>query len=140
MDSGSEPGGILKLRELIEEHPAEIAYDFRIKFGLSVEQISYTVSYGEAVMLVSMLLRDPSSWLQAAVNRWKYPVSPEWMVMANLFDLTMAVNSKNKPKPMDRPWPKKNDGSRIGDTTTLSQDKIREILDDIRTKEENTDG
>lgn len=104
MDSGCQRGGILKLRELIEEHPSEIAYDFRSRFGLSVLDIGNGVTWLEATYLVAILLRDPTSWLQAAVNEWEYPVSREWMVAAHSYDLLHAVNSKNKPKPYPTPW------------------------------------
>lgn len=43
--------------------------------------------------------------LQAAKNGWKHPVSYEWMLAAELFDLTTAINSKKKVKPFTRPWP-----------------------------------
>lgn len=72
--------------------------------------------------------------LQAAYNGWKYPVSFEWMVLADLIDLTIAVNSKNgKGKPIDRPWPKPN-SSRIG-KTNLSRDEVIAQLDRMNPKE-----
>lgn len=49
-------------------------------------------------------MRNPESWLQAAANGWKHPVDHNWMVLAELFDLTLRANSKNKPKPLPRPW------------------------------------
>ena len=63
----------------MEAHPAEFAYDFRSRFNLSFEAIGSTVSLLEAVYLVAMLLRDPTSWLQAAhralrVLIWRSPV------------------------------------------------------------------
>lgn len=105
MDRRCWRGGSLKLRELIEEHPAELAFDLRTRFGFGIEDIGETVSLREAALLVSVLLRDPSSWLQAAVNDWKFPVSTEWIVAAHTWDLLAAVNSKNKPKPYPTPWP-----------------------------------
>lgn len=104
MDSRCLNGGILKLRELIEEHPSELAYDFRSRFGLSVYEIGNGVTWLEAILLVAVLLRDPTSWIQAAVNDWDFPVSREWIVQAHTYDLLHAVNSKNKPKPYPTPW------------------------------------
>ena len=104
MDSGCTNGGILKLRELIEEHPAEFAYDFRSRFGTSFEAIGNEVSWLEAIYLVAVLLRDPDSWLQAVHNDWDYPVSREWMTLAHTYDLHATVNSKNRPKPYPTPW------------------------------------
>ena len=138
MDAGCKPGGICKLRELIDEHPAELAYDFRTKFGTSFEQIGHGVSLLEACLLVAVLLRDPTSWLQTAVNSWKYPVTPEWMLTAQLVDVTIAVHSKGKTKPIDRPWPS-TDAKRIGGKPIHDQETIRSILDAMRTKED-TDG
>jgi hypothetical protein len=50
-------------------------------------------------------MKDPSSHLQAAVNKWKYPVSHEWIAIVHLFDLFAMANSKKKPKPHPTPWP-----------------------------------
>lgn len=108
MDSGCANGGILKLRELIEEHPAETAYDFRSRFGISYTDIGGDVSWIEAIYLVAVLLRDPSSWLQAAKNEWDFPVSREWLVATHTYDLHAAINSKSKPKPYPTPYPDVN--------------------------------
>lgn len=54
--------------------------------------------------MVAILLRDPTSWLQAAVAEWEFPVSREWIVAAHSYDLQAAVNSKTKPKPYPTPW------------------------------------
>jgi hypothetical protein len=54
------------------------------------------------------LLRDPSSWTQAAKNDWDYPVDRNWMLASQTFDLLAMVNSKKKPKPYPTPWPDAN--------------------------------
>lgn len=105
LDPRGRSGGICKLLEIIEEHPVELAYDFRSKFNLSFEDIGNGVTYKEAIMLVAALLRDTSSWLQAAHAEWDHPVSREWIVLSHVYDLLAAVNSKNKPKPYPTPWP-----------------------------------
>lgn len=87
-------------------------------------------------MLVSVLMRDPTSWTQAAKNGWKHPASFEWMVLAQSFDLLYAVNSKNKTKPLPRPWPDAN-AKRSG-KPAVEESRVREILDAMRPKE--TDG
>lgn len=115
MDTGRTIGGILKLRELIEEHPAEFAYDWRSRFNLGADDIGNSITWLEAVYLVSVLLRDPTSWLQAARNEWSYPVSREWMVQAHSYDLLHAINSKKKPKAYPTPWPDSSK-TRIGKT------------------------
>lgn len=107
MGRRSSSGGILRLLELVEAHPAEIAYDFRSRFNLSYTDIGVKVGWLEAVYLVAVLMKDPSSWLQAAVSEWEFPVSREWIVAVQTFDLHAAVNSK-KPKPYPTPWPNAN--------------------------------
>ena len=65
------------------------------------------MSYAEALRLSQLLARDPSTWLCASVSRWEGPRSTEWLVLADLFDLTHAANSdpKKRPKPYPRPYP-----------------------------------
>lgn len=91
---------------MIEEHPAEAARDFRQKFHLSTAAIGDTVTYGEAALLVSTLMRDPTSWLHSRVARWKHPVSWETMTLYDLHDLLLRANI-SKPadfRPYPRPW------------------------------------
>lgn len=133
LDSGRERGGILKLRELAETHPAELAYDFRTRFNLSFQEIGHTVTWLEAVYLVAVLMRDTSSWLCAAYSDWKYPVTREWIVSAHTYDLHARVNSKQKPRPYPNPFPS-NDVQRTG-KTDKSFAEVRAILDRMNPKE-----
>lgn len=134
MDSGRSCGGIFRLLELHEAHPAEFAYDFRSRFNLSFDDVGESISLLDAILLTAVLLRDPSSWLQAAENRWKFPVSPEWMVAAHTYDLLARVNSKNKPKPYPTPYPA--DGTkRIGSTRTKTRAEVISLLDRMNPKE-----
>jgi len=135
LDSGGRHGGSIKLLELIEEHPAELAYDFRNRFNLSIDDIGDTVSLREAVLLVAVLLRDTSSWLQAAKNEWQYPVSREWLAQAHTFDLLAMANSGKgkKPKPYPTPFPNKN-VTKTG-KTSRSFDEVKKILEWMNPKE-----
>lgn len=128
MDSGSGSGGIAKLRELIAEHPAELAYDLRERFGLSMFDVGGAVTYGEAVMLVAVLMRDPSSWTCAATSGWNFPVSREWIVAAHTYDLHALANSSKgkKPKPYPTPFPNR-DVKKVG-RTDRSPDEVRGLL------------
>jgi hypothetical protein len=108
VDTRCTTGGICKLRELIEEHPAELAYDFRIRFHLGLDDIGQAIPWLETLYLISVLLRDPSSWLQAARNEWAYPVDRNWILASQTYDLLAMVNSKKKPKPYPTPWPDPN--------------------------------
>ena len=90
----------------------------------------------ETVLLISMLLQQPDSWLHAAVSDWKHPVTPEWVVLAHTYDLLAAVNSKNKPKPYPTPWPA--DGSKkLGGKTTQTRSDVISRLATMNPKEDN---
>lgn len=132
MDAGGrgEPGEIQRLVELIGEHPGAIRYDWRTRFGLPVESIfDGRMSWDEAWDLVTELVRDPTSHLFAAINEWKHPFSSEARVLADLFDLQVAMNTKKgkKPKPYPRPWSKKTQGVR-SQKPTVDQATIRAAL------------
>lgn len=135
MDSGCTCGGICKLRELIEEHPAEIAYDFRHRFNLSFEDIGVSVSWREAILLTSVLVRDPGSWVCAVWSDWDYPVSREWIVSSHVYDLLAAVNSRKgrRPKPYPNPFPSKS-SKRIGKTLKSSRE-VKRLLALMNPKE-----
>lgn len=100
----------------------------RSRFGLSMFDIGDGITYLEAVMLVAVLMRDPSSWLCAAWNEWQYPVSREWIVNAHLYDLTAAVNAAKgrKPKPYPNPFPS-TEKRRFG-KTDKSPDEVKALL------------
>lgn len=58
--------------------------------------------YGEAVRLVGVLAADPSSQIAAALNEWTTPRSPEWLVLADLFDAFVRANyrkTQRYPRP-----------------------------------------
>lgn len=63
--------------------------------------------WGEAWRLTHVLLSDPSSHAAAAVAGWDFPVSREWLVLADVADILTAANSRKgrKPKPYPRPKP-----------------------------------
>ena len=67
------------------------------------------MSYGEAMRLTDVLAQDPSSQVCAAINRWDFPATREWMVLADLWDAA-SPHSYKKPKPYPRPWPRKRTG------------------------------
>ncbi len=92
------------LHSVISEHEAELVYDLR-KLGINPSK----VDFDELVLLVDVLLRDPTSWLHAAVAGWKHPISYEWTVNVATYDLLAQVHSgKRKPKPYPRPWKDSN--------------------------------
>ena len=72
-----------------------------------MDDIGSSVRYGEAVKLTQSLMRDPTSWLHAAVASWDYPLSREGIAILDLLDLQNArtVPKRNQYKPSPRPWP-----------------------------------
>lgn len=125
MDSGRSTGGILRLRELIEEHRPEVAFDFRNRFGISYESIGSDISWTEAILLVSVLIRDPSSWLAAAYSEWEYPVSREWMALAHTYELHSAIAARKSPKPYPAPWSDKK--NQLGKRNQSSKDVLAKL-------------
>jgi hypothetical protein len=134
MDSRFNTGGILWLRELTEKHPAEITADFRSRYNLSIENAGVEYSYREATYLTFMLLKDTSSWLSAAYNKWDYPASKEYLMQLTTFDLLHTVNSKKKPKPLNRPYKTEEEtkkgylNGKVGNTKNIDQNKVRTFL------------
>lgn len=135
MDRRCPRGGIVRLRELIAEHPAEVAYDFRERFGVGISAIGREIPYLEAIYLVAVILRDPASWTQAARAGWDYPVSREWIVASHTYDLLALANSGKgkKPKPYPHPFPSKA-SVRTGQTT-LSHEEVVAVLKKMNPKE-----
>lgn len=133
MDTGRTRGGIVRVLEFAEKHPGEIRADFRTLYNISFDDVGNGVSWLEAIYLVSMLMRNPQSWLQSAVNGWKYPVDNSYMMLAETYDLLARVNSKNKPKPIPRPWPSK-DKTTIG-STTRTREEIEARLNKSKPKD-----
>jgi hypothetical protein len=111
---------------LIAEHPTEFAYDFRTRFGVSVFEIGQGITWLEATHLAAALLKDPTSWAQAAHNNWTHPVSFEWIALAHTYDLHTAVNSKRKPKPYPTPWADK-DSRKLG-SKNQSREHVLKML------------
>ena len=134
MDSRCFVGGILGVLEIADAHPSEIRADFRALYGCSWDDVGITISWIEAIHLVRMLLRNPSSWLQAQKNGWKHPVDFNWMIQAQQLDAFIGVNSKGgKGKPIPKPWPSQ-DSSRVG-KATRTQSEIRARLERMNMKE-----
>lgn len=100
--------------------------DFRSIYGVSL----WAVSVAEAWDLIQMLLRDPASRLHAAIAGWEYPVSREWLALADSFDVQLAaISGKRKRKPYPRPFD--SNKKRIGGTKKVrrSAEQVRALLD-----------
>jgi hypothetical protein len=66
------------------------------------------MSWGEAVRLVGLLAKDPSTQTAAALNRWAAPRTFEWLVLVDLFDAFVQANFK-RPQTYPRPFADPND-------------------------------
>lgn len=98
-------GGILNLILDIKENEVELASDFRRFYNASIYDIGTEMLWREGIMLVYGLKQNTQSQLFAKTNKWKYPVSSEWLVLADLIDVLIAANtSKGKPKSYPRPF------------------------------------
>ena len=130
--SRRQPGKILGLLDLIEEHRAAVEYDFRSRFHLGLDAITVDVGWGEAIRLVGILRADPSSALAAAMEGWDHPISREALILMDLFDLDMAVNAgKKKPKPYPRPWKQKTNVQKHGNVGGRTRAEIVAILNGV---------
>lgn len=125
MDARGNGPKLLELFEVIEEHPSAIARDCRELLGFSVMEIGGSVRYDEAILLLSTLMRDPRSWVQAEIAGWEHPVSWEWITAVDLYDLQHSSKSKKKIKPYPRPWPDENKSRMGGDR------KVRRTAEEV---------
>lgn len=106
---------------MISDHKAEAVSDLRRFYHVSL----WDVPLRELWLLVHMLMRDPGSWLHAAVAGWDYPVSREWSVLVDLVDVQMASKSKRKPKPYPRPFD-------AASTRRMGQSSVKRTPDELR--------
>jgi hypothetical protein len=86
------------------------------------------MSYGEAWRLTLQLMADPTSHVAAAVQGWEFPASWEYLALADLIDVTIAVNRDGKgpaQKPYRRPWIKPTRA--IGEGTSLTVPQYRAL-------------
>lgn len=88
------------LERIVRFHEGALVYDLR---KLNVDP--NTVGNDELYLLATYMLKDPASWLHAEIAEWEFPVSPEWAMLAEIYDIHMAISTKEKPT-YPRPWVK----------------------------------
>ena len=124
-----EPGGILGLLDLIEEHRAALRYDWRTRFGRGLDDsVPSDIGWSEALDLVRILRADPASMLAAAMEGWDYPMPREAAILADLYDLQYAKTGAKHRKPYPRPWETKGKTQRYGNTGGRSRAEVVAIL------------
>lgn len=121
-------GGIFALLELIEEHRAALRYDWRTRFGKSLDSIPDEFGWSEAIDLVRVLRHDPSSQLVASIEQWKHPLSREGLILSDLIDVHGWTTVGKKWKPYPRPF-KTDDGTRkMGNAAGLDPVQVKARL------------
>lgn len=122
-----EPGGIVALVEVIDEHPSAFAYDWRHRFGLSLRQVTETdPDWWETRHLAAELAGDPSSHIAAALAGWTHAWPIEAWILADLYDLTVKAHSRKRSN-KSYPRPNAERPARMG-RATHPQHVIRAAL------------
>lgn len=124
-------GGICGLLDLIEEHRAALRYDWRTRFGLSLDSVPDVIGWGEALDLVRVLRADPSSQLAASVEGWDYPLERIGWMLADLIDVQGMAAAGKRWKSYPRPIKAKDKRQRWGDTGGRTRAEVVEILNGL---------
>lgn len=107
------PGGIVRLLDVVEEHRAALRFDFRDRFGLSLDDAGDRYSFGEAIDLTLELLAEQGTRSHAAVRGWAYPLSLTDQWLQQMVEILGAVHrdTKKQPQPITFgwPWPQESD-------------------------------
>lgn len=85
------------------------------------------MGWGEAVRLTTMLARDPSSRVAGAVMEWEAPRSPEWLLLADLYDAFGVANFKSHKR---YPRPFLDPGERRVGKTALTRAEVIAVMRD----------
>ncbi|WP_205484691.1 hypothetical protein [Arthrobacter sp. Alg241-R88] len=123
-----QPGGILGLLDLIEEHRAALRYDWRTRFHMSLDSVPAEMGWDEALDLVRIIRADPSSQLVTAIEGWSHPLSREALILTDLVDVQGGSKYKGW-KPYPRPF--KTDGvetHRRGNAAGRTPEQVKELL------------
>lgn len=122
----SEPGEILTLLDLIEEHKGAFEYDWLTRFQAPIGIIgTKRMTYGKAWRMVEILLGDMSSQIAAAVSGWSSPISRTDATLRDLYDLQYRTKAGRKAVDYPRPWDER--GKKIGGDNIVSIDEFRAI-------------
>lgn len=111
--AGGAPGGIVRLLDVVEEHRAALRFDFRDRFGLSLDDAGDGYTFAEAIDLALGLLETQGTRSHAVVRDWLYPLALTDQWLQQLVELLGAVHrdTKTQPQPITFgwPWPKQSD-------------------------------
>lgn len=105
--AGGAPGGIVRLLDVVEEHRAALRFDFRDRFGLSLDDAGDGYTFGEAIDLALELLDEQGTRSHAAVRGWAYALSTTEQMLQHLVEMYAAWHrdTKKQPQPVTFGWP-----------------------------------
>lgn len=86
------------------------------------------MGWDEALRLIRILRSDPSSRIAAAIEDWKYPLSREAAIFADLYDLEYAKTGAKGRKPYPRPFETKGTTQSWGNAGGRSREEVMRIL------------
>lgn len=82
---------------------------------------------------MQQLAANPASRFVAAEQGWERPVSWEWLLLADLYDLQRAKASRRRSRPYPRPTTKR---TKLGGSN--KRRSIREVLSILRPNRETS--
>lgn len=105
MEPGGQGGGTFWLLRLIAAHPGPALYDLRSRLGIGADDIGGAVPFYEVYLLMREIMSDPTSRTAMAAAGFDHPVSSEWSLLADIYDLLQVAHSRDrrKIKPYPRP-------------------------------------
>lgn len=103
-------------------------YDWRTRFGISLDSVPGEIGWSEALDLVRVLRADPSSQIAAGLEGWEYPLDRIAWMLADLIDIQGGKAMGKKWKPYPRPIKAKDKDKRWGNTGGRSRAQVVAIL------------
>lgn len=115
--------------DVVRRYPAEIQYEWQTRFGLSISSLTDgTMGWDEAYDLLNVIATDTGSVLRARMAGWDYPFSTDSRILADLYDVTLAANSKRRSKKKNWPRPYGENFNRSA-PPQVSQDQVLAALE-----------
>lgn len=78
------------------ENQARLASDFRAFYHIGVFDVPHKVSTTEALLLVKQLEHRSDSLYGSSIMGYSYPISTEGLLLMNLYDLQVRMNTQSK--------------------------------------------
>lgn len=109
--AGSDRGGILSLVQIIDEHDRALEYDLMTRTGRTLTEYMHMGAAGKVALLSFINYLPPDSRLRQAmdpqdeVGEWSTTKKTN-IILADLFDVFVAANTKKGRKAKQYPRPK----------------------------------